>query len=182
MTNEFAGMTSVMRQLERILFFGLGLALLSACSLSGPMREDAIAEGYTVGTLNRNWELLHSKSEADQAWHHPKTGAVIALQSLCHRYEHVPLKILNQNVMSSLLNPVVISQEEIKLDQRSALDTLTQGELDGVLVEIRHVVLRKDHCIFDFTLTQVNQISKSHQEEFSKFVNGFRFSGGAKVP
>jgi len=144
------------------------------------LREDAKAKNYTVKAPLGKWNALDDKADADQAWTNPSSGATLALRSLCFRYEHIPLKSLNQNVLSIVNNAQITSQEETRIDSRSALDTVFVGDLDGVQVETRHVVLKKDHCIFDFTLSQIDAITPQHQKEFSKFVNSFHFEGGSE--
>ena len=161
---------------------GSFLILCVGCSLSGPLREDAKAEAFNFKEPKVSWKPMNEKADADYALIHNRTGASMALRSLCNRYEHINLNTLNQNVLSLLNNPEVLSQEEITLDDRMALDTRFSGDLDGVPVEMRHVVLKKDHCIFDFTLTQVDKISEEQMKDFSAFIKSFHFNGARLNP
>jgi hypothetical protein len=171
-----------MKALCGLFLFGVALGFVSACSLSGPLRVDQKATNYKFKTPASPWISLQDKADADEAWMHRATGATMSLRSLCHRYEHIPLKILNQNVLSLVNNAEVISQSEIRLDKRAALDTSFVGELDGVRVATRHVVLKKNHCIFDFTLSQVARIDPAHQQQFETLLQSFQFEGGSKGP
>ena len=55
-----------------------------------------------------------------------------------------------------------------------------KGALDGVNVEAYFVVVRKNECIFDFSLVAREQISKDDEQDFERYYKGFKYLGGVK--
>lgn len=159
----------------------LALSFLGACSLGGPLRKDERATAYTVGSLPSSWKAQTSEDgapQADRSYVNTQHGSVIALSSVCKRYDRVPLEQLKRDLVNPLENHEVVSEERRPLDDREALFTRAKGTLDGVPVESSLVVLRKNDCIFDFSLFARGKISKEDERDFMSFVNGFHFEGG----
>jgi len=152
---------------------------LSACSLTGDVREDPKATGVSFkAPKSSQWQAMADKADADSAWIHKKTGATLALRSLCRRYEHLSLRALSQNLINTLQENEVQTQTEMQVAGRAALSTHFKGQIDGVAIENRLVVMRKDHCIFDFTLSQLAAISPEVSEDFDAFLSSFSYEGG----
>lgn len=158
---------------------GLALLVLAACSISGPLRDDPKATGvsYTAPSSSR-WEALKEKSDADAAWVHKKTGATLAMRSVCRRYEHISLPALSQNLINTLQDAEIVSQEPTTLAGRSALITTFHGHVDGVAIQNRLVVMRKDECIFDFNLSELKTLSSDVLTDFDEFLKSFAYTGG----
>jgi hypothetical protein len=154
---------------------------LGACS--GPMRVDEKAEGYSFKELPASrWESLEIPASTDRAWQSKKGGGFVALRSVCGRYDHVHLKALTQNLVNTIEEPTISSQETFELDGREALRSSVQGKVDGVPVESLFVVFRKDDCIFDFALTARGAASEKDREDFGAFVESFKYRGGRATP
>jgi hypothetical protein len=165
--------------LTRFFLPPLFAGLLASCSLTGPVRDDPKATGFAVRSpASSSWQEMKDRADADRAWVHKKTGATLALRSLCRRYEHLSLTVLTQNLMNTLTDPAVQSQDEISVAGRAALSTRFTGQIDGVTTHNRVVVLRKDNCIFDFTLTQLAPIASDVMTDYDAFVASFSYSGG----
>lgn len=151
---------------------------LGACALGGPLREDIKATNYTVKSLMQPWAPIQEKADADQAWVHAKTGAIVSLRSLCERYEHISLKNLSKNLQTVLQDVEVVRSVERKVASRDAYDSVSRGTLDGVQVESRIIVVRKDHCIFDFVATEHPVLSSDSMAAVESLVDSFEFGGG----
>lgn len=168
-----------MKTLHYFVIVTLSLAL-GACSLGGPLRKDEKASSYKMGSLPAEWIRQSDKdgSNADVSFVNSKRGAVIALSSICKRYDRVPLEQLKADLVNPLEGHEVLSEERRPLDDREALYTRARGKLDGVPVESSLVVLRKNDCIFDFSIFAREKISAEDNKAFVDFVNGFHFVGG----
>lgn len=166
-----------LRQTTSWGLFILAAAGMNACSVGGPLREDQKATAYNVPQLPSSWKALEKKADADKAWSNTKTGAVLSLRSLCERYEHVSLKNLSQNLKTIFMNAEVISSNSRSIASRDAHDTTLRGELDGVSVESRMIVVRKNHCIFDFAVIEHPTLSASSIKGIEKLLSGFDYRG-----
>lgn len=152
---------------------------LGACSLSGPLREDSKAAGYTFRAPNAStWQALKEKADADMAWSQRKNGATLALNSVCNRYEHISVQALSRNLLNIVQEPEVETQDTMTLAGREAATTVFRGKVDGVTIQNRLVVMRKDNCIFDFTLSQLGQITPDVMTDFDAFLSSFKYEGG----
>ncbi len=164
---------------KRLLTSGLASMLLAACSISGPLRDDPKATGVSFSApAASRWEALKEKSDADAAWVHKKTGATLAMRSVCRRYEHISLPALSQNLINTLQDAEIVSQEPLTLAGRSALTTTFRGHVDGVAIQNRLVVMRKDECIFDFNISELGTLSSGVLTDFDAFLASFSYSGG----
>ena len=164
----------------RRLFFAIfAVAFLGACALGGPVREDKKANDYSISGLKAPWKKISEKADADHAWLNSESGAILALRSLCHRYEHISLRNLAQNLYTVLQDVEVIDTQSRSIASREAFESHVKGRIDGVDVESKIVVLRKNHCIFDFTVTEHKELSSHSTEALEKLVSSFKFSGGS---
>lgn len=151
---------------------------LTACSLGGPLRIDKKAQSFSVNAPSGPWkEQKQDENVSDRVFVSDRTGSVIALGSVCKRYEQVSLEALRKDLMNPIDGREIASEERKLLDDREALFTRVKGRLDGVPVESHLVVLRKNDCIFDFSLHARNKITSEDDRDFMSFVHSFHFAG-----
>lgn len=162
-------------------YVGVVLAAgLTACSLGGPLRVDQRAQAFSVKTPSSPWkEQKQDENQSDRVFVSDRTGSVIALGSVCKRYEQVSLEALRKDLMNPIEGREIASEERKPLDDREALFTRVKGRMDGVPVESHLVVLRKNDCIFDFSLHARNQITNEDDRDFLSFVHSFHFAGSS---
>jgi hypothetical protein len=146
----------------------------TACSVTGPLRADTKATGYRLGTLPPGWSKQNLDSGADVVFFQSRSRSLISVNSVCDRYTDSRLETLTQDLLSPLREVVVLEQEDLKISDRRALYTSVSGKLDGVSVKSHLVVLRKNRCLFDFSLFGTN-ISETEKSDFLKFAKAFRF-------
>ena len=158
----------------------LGL-FITSCGISGPLREDPKAANFEFGEVGGDWKIQKSpEANADFVYENSKNGSFFAINSVCNRYPDSTLEALTRQLMVPIEKATVIEQNRITLDGRDALITRTQGFLDGVPVESLSAVIRKNECIFDFTLNARDRIPAEDSKIFDRVIRGFRFVGGVK--
>jgi hypothetical protein len=161
----------------KTLKFGLLslIPLLAAnCSVTGPLREDTKAAGYVLGKLPVEWKKQDLGSEADAVFYSNRSKSLISVNSVCDRYTDSRLETLTQDLLSPMKAVHVVAQEDLKISDRRALYTQVEGQLDGVPVESHLIVLRKNRCLFDFSIFGT-KISGAEKEIFLNFAKAFRF-------
>lgn len=163
--------------MKRLFSVSLQLLILAGCSFGGPLREDVGAKNFRLGKLSSSWQALPEKLGADAAFENPRSGAVIAVESLCQRYEDERLSSLTKQLISPFSHVENLSQESGMLDGRESLKTSFRGRLDGVAVESRTIVFRKNRCFFDFLLHSKDKISADDEADFKRFVEAFHYAG-----
>lgn len=173
------------RQLD-IFFTGLCLLMfVGACSVTGPLRVDPKALNYETGSLPASWQRRgddQKESSADQIYSNAKTNAYIAINSMCQRYPDSSLESLMRQLMVPISQSEVSDQHTRMIDEREALQTSVKGLLDGVAVEAQFLVLRKNECIFDFSLISRGHLNSEDLAAFEKMVSGFHYFGGVSKP
>jgi hypothetical protein len=160
---------------------GLTSVFLLACSVGGPLREDISAQGYKMGPVPSHWESQRAEAfgahKELQFYKNSKSGANIFVNSVCERYQESKLKDLTEQLKAPFSNVEVTFTQEKILDGRASLWTRIRGRFDGVSVESFFVVVRKNSCLFDFTLTSSHQISDQDYKDFENWVQGFEYRG-----
>ncbi|HVJ64818.1 MAG TPA: hypothetical protein VM901_06155 [Bdellovibrionota bacterium] len=150
-----------------------------ACSVTGPLREDAKAEGYTLAKLPSHWKKEELGAEADAVFYSATTKSLISVNSVCDRYTDSRLETLTQDLLSPMKAVKVVHQEDLKISDRRALFTRAEGQIDGVSVQMSVIVLRKNRCLFDFSLFGTG-ITDAERREFMSFVQGFRYQEASR--
>jgi hypothetical protein len=151
------------------------LLLFVSCSVTGPLREDRPATGFSFPQPLKGWKVLPLSEGAQRLYQHVSTGSVLSVSSLCDRYATAPLSRLVRNPLAPLGALKEIESQKLTISDRDAEQLHVSGSLDGVKVEVVMVVLRKNECIFDFSLQASPQIQNSVKNEFLKMVKGFSF-------
>lgn len=146
-----------------------------SCSLSGPIREDRSASNYYFPALGPGWTLAPSAQEGAEMLYEHGSGATLSVSSVCDRYEDATLDSLASSALSPLIEQKELHRSTFMLQGREALEVLVQGKVDGVKVEVDLVELRKDNCLFDFSIQQASKILPKLRTDFFEAVNKFRY-------
>jgi len=158
-----------------VLFF-------SSCALLFPDRTAPKSASYIVQSPGTNWKRLPvgentnsiDAMKADIAYENEETGAIISLNSLCRKYSDSSLEALTMNLVRGIGSRKVLRQKSLTINGSEALDSLFEGKVDGVKVNINTVVLIKDSCTYDFIYVEVPKNGSIHDGDFQKFLASFR--------
>jgi hypothetical protein len=158
------------------------LLLTSACAVLFPDRTAPKSSDYQVATPNSPWHKLAvgkdgnslDSMKADLAYENPDTGAIISLNSLCRKYTDESLEDLTNNLVRGIGKREELRRTETKIDGADALDTLFEGEVDNVRLNIRTVVLKKNDCTYDFIYVSIPRREGTSGQAFDSFLASFR--------
>lgn len=112
--------------------------------------------------------------KADLAYENPSTGAIISLNSLCRKYTNTTLESMTNNLVRGIEGKEVVHRRETKLEGADALDTLFEGTVDNVRLNIRTVVLIKGTCTYDFIYVVIPKREGESRSDFEQFIASFR--------
>lgn len=157
----------------------LGTGFLGACAFSGPLRTDRKASSYAYGSPGARWAAVEVGAElaSDHVFSAKPDGAVLSIGSLCDRYQDSKLEELTRDLVNPLRDAEVTEQKRVMVDEREGLLTDAHGTLDGVPVAMRAFVLRKNDCLFDFTVSAKTKLSPQDLADFDRVIQGFRYPG-----
>lgn len=179
-------MRSGMKQLTPrmgLIFFLASLSLVqNSCALLFPDRTAPKSAVYTIAIPHSPWKRLPlgestnslDSMRADIAYENTENGAVISLNSLCRKYNKESLDALTMNLVRDIDNRKVLSQKKISINNSDALESLFEGIVDKVKVNINTVVLIHGDCTYDFIYVEVPKNGKINTNDFQSFVASFR--------
>jgi hypothetical protein len=165
----------------RFLFIFL-LGILPGCALLFPDRTAPKSSEYLVTPPPAPWHRLAVGQDpssveamrADMAFEHPQAGAIISLNSICRKYSETSLETLTSNLVRGIGNRTIISRRDRTVAGAKALDTLFEGEVDKVRINIRTVVLAKNDCTYDFIFVSIPRRFAGTVSFFEDFLNSFQ--------
>lgn len=129
---------------------------------------------YQIGPLSSEWQPIDVDGDNDLAWHNPNSGAVLQANASCSPELDIPLPALTNHLLIGFTERRIYTQKLIPMDNREALFTHLGAKLDGQPRQLALVVLKKDGCVYDFSLVAVdNDRFGSLLSEFRTFLSGF---------
>ncbi|MBI4404613.1 MAG: hypothetical protein HY537_10650 [Deltaproteobacteria bacterium] len=153
----------------------LELAMQSGCALlggggAGPSIQHA--KGYKV-TPPKNWTTT-DEGEGDRAYK-LSSGSLATLLSSCNRDPQASLELLTKHLLIGAREIEYRRQNKLKIGAAEGLYSSVQATMDGVSVELDLFVLRKNGCVFDFSLMNPKRLSDNDRDEFSTFIRSLQF-------
>jgi len=147
--------------------------LLSSCSYFVPTPGEAPkSDSIFTSFSEKNWIRVNShQSDADFAFQNKNTKSYIYVESLCHKYQDVPLNKLSAKLLNHFNNPEIQNQETFNYQKREALKTFARGKIDGVTVDLTVVNLKKNDCLYDLVMiTPDNKTLTESRAQFEIFL------------
>ncbi len=158
--------------------------VMGGCGSSGSYREGEYTGGeadFRVGILGPEWTQLDVRDQNDLAFLHGPTSGVIQANASCQPGLDIPLEALRNHLLIGFTEREVVEERRIEVDGREALDMHVRAKLDGVPVEFRMTILKKNDCVFDFALVAAPDTFAGLEPTYDRFLGGFH-SDGAPAP
>ncbi len=173
------------------LLFLLPLFLFSSCFLGGKLQNSGKVMGYSpgkvltekssyeVGLLPAGWNRVHIPPYRTISFYNKKYRSTIETDAFCDEsYDDASLKVLTTHLQFALTDKKVRLEKTFTLDQRGAYRSVVDGKVDGVLILLDTVVVKKDNCLFDFSLVAPPYHYENASDDFEIFFRGFKYQGG----
>lgn len=160
------------------LGFAFG-SMASAIACGGSAYEGSVYRdpeaAFEVPPPPQGWSAIDVEGSNDLAWASDQLAAVIQVNASCDPSLDIPLRSLTQQLLIGFTEREVIAEETIPMDSREALRTHLYAKLDGVRRELLLYVLKKDGCVYDFSLVAPPGSSfTSARQTYEELVGGFR--------
>lgn len=157
--------------------------LLISVSCGGPTFTNGVfregATTFRVGALTTGWDRVNIDGQNDLAWHHAKFQAAIQVNASCDPEMDIPLEALTAHLLIGFTERQIAEQRLVPMDQREALRMILVAKLDGVPRKMALIVLKKDGCVFDFSLIAPPDDHFSRAlPHFESLLAGFRSENG----
>lgn len=121
---------------------------------------------------SNNFEEI-SVPPADRAWKSRKTGNVISYFTECSPTA-VSLEALRDGVLQSMPKAQILSSEVVQHDDREALDSVVEGRVEGVPVQMSLLVYQRNGCRYTLSYSARKEGFETELSEFQRFERGFR--------
>lgn len=156
----------------RLLFIFLSTFALTNCSLIG---GSGIKRAKNVSfSAPEDWAETSSGGESDRAFK-LKSGSTVTLTSSCQAPRSSSLERLTKDLLLGARKVHFIRQEKLIIANTQALFSHVNTTVDDQPFQLLFVVLKKNDCIFDFTLVSPRSITQSEIQEFLQFAKSFNY-------
>lgn len=166
--------TDMKNDLFRNIFFGLMCLAFTACvSVNIPSNTGSPAKDIKCENVGEPFKELKIKT-SDRAWVSSKTGNSISYISECYTSVDSTLEQLENESLVALNKLKIIQSKNLTYNAREALSTISEGEVDGVLVKTQTLVFKKNGCNFTLSYGGIRSNFESELSHFQKFTETFR--------
>lgn len=128
---------------------------------------------FAVEAPEGPWQSTEVDGADDLAWTHDETAAVIHVGGSCDPRLDLPLPALTNHLLIGFTEREVVGEERRPFQSREALDSHIIAKLDGVVRELRLVVLKKDDCVYDFALVSSRDAFADANATFTSILDSF---------
>lgn len=156
---------------RRAIVFFILAAVSAGCAIFGGSDKLVRAKGYFVSPP-AGWREL-DRGESDRAFR-LKSGALATFVGSCNRNSDASLEILTRHLLIGMRSIQYQSQTRATYGGGEALVSRLKGTEDGVRFNLEVAVVKKEGCVFDFTLVSPKEIPAAESAEFQAFLRSFR--------
>lgn len=112
-------------------------------------------------------------AENDLAWSARQSAHLLSANAVCEDHGDPSLEVLTNHLVFGFTERELKDRKALSLDGRDALDSRYEVKLDGVPVELRLVVLKKNGCVHDFAYVAPLGRYEDKAKDFERLVEGF---------
>ena len=156
-----------------VLIFGLGLSsCVSVDTILAPSPPKK-AEGLNFNEPSFDFKSIKNNT-VDRAWQDSKNGNTIAFLSECNAKTDPSLKEMENENLAAMTNVNITENRDTTYNEREALFSSVNGQVDGVEVRMRLVLFKKDNCNYTLSYVGRKKHFPSDEKIFNDFVEGFK--------
>ena len=112
---------------------------------------------------------------ADFAWYNKDIYGSIYVDSNCkQKFEDRPLKDSYLSLTQGIIIGQPLQQNIRIIDNREALFTIQNGNIDGIAIRLASIVMSKDECLYDFLYIAPPDVFDTGLKDFLYAVQSFR--------
>lgn len=148
-------------------------AVLARCTLLGGTSDTPKKARNTKLAAPAGWRET-DRGDSDEAYQLP-SGSIATMNSDCSRESRAPLDILMKQLLFGLRNVKTLRAEPLTVAGGEALRHSVTATNEGVPFHLELVVVKKQGCIFDFSLVNPKAMTEAEIGQFLSFVKSFRY-------
>jgi len=152
----------------------LSLCLLSSCAIFGGGESGLKRASSYQLKAPQGWETLKTKGESDRAYRLP-SGSAVSVISSCTKNLDTSLKVLTRQLLIGMREIKVINELTLLIQNGAGLYSSVKAKSEDKTVHLGVIVIKKEKCIFDFTLISGNPLSQKETAEFITFCQSLQY-------
>ncbi len=121
----------------------------------------------------KNPYLKNESSTVDNSWISKKNKNIIGISTDCPQNHSPTLESLTQDAINNIENAKIIDQKNIVYNARPAIDLITEGQIEGVDLKQRHLLLIKNGCSYKLFYSGLRNNFDDEIHIFDNFLTGF---------
>jgi hypothetical protein len=115
-----------------------------------------------------------SNPTVDMAWQNSKNGNTIAFLSECKLKADISLQTMETESLAALANLKVSKSDVKEFNEREAKEVLAEGQVDGIAVKMKLMLLKKNECNYTFSYVGRKKFFESDLNIYQQFLDGFQ--------
>ena len=146
--------------------------LLARCSL---LSSSGLQHAKDLSlTAPSTWTETESEGDTDKAFK-TAAGSMVTVTSSCQENRQVSLRNLTRDLLLGAKKVKFIQQQPMIIARTEALFSHVNTTVEGKAFQLLFIVLRKNSCVFDFSLVSPKPISQGEIQEFISFTKSFDY-------
>ena len=154
-------------------FFILSLLLSSCVSVNLPGGKVTSAKDVQFAEPGTPFKSIKA-ANADRTWLSKKTGNTISYLSECGGTADPSLQSVETESLSALNKMQILSTDATTYNGREARQTLANGQLDGVPVQILLLIFKKNGCTYTLSYGGIEKQFSAELRQFESFKASFK--------
>lgn len=156
-----------------VVFCILNLSLVSCVSVKLPDGKLTPAKDVQFQAPLSPYKEITVES-SDKTWVSKNTGNTISFLSECGNANDLTLPQIETESLAAISNLETLKVEEFEFNGRAARQSLSQGLVDGVPVQLALLVFKKNGCNFSLSYGGTKKNFDSEIHYFESFKQGFK--------
>ena len=136
-----------------------------------------IEDNSTSDKKNSGKKSEDEDDSTDLAFQSKKTASIISLNSACRRRnenENKTLEGFSDLLLLGINHLQIVDRKEVKVQNVPALMTQAEGDINGEMMTLKTIVLRKGACVYDLMYVSRPEHFQLHDKDFARFVASLR--------
>lgn len=156
-----------------LVSIGISLSAISCVTINVGDNDLSKADGIQFSPPPSPFQELKTSS-ADEAWQNKATGSSISFVSSCGESQEPTLEQIRKTTIDGIANIEITKEEKMNFNQREALDSIITGKVDGVAIQSRILIFKKNNCNYSISYVSLKEKFQNEQSVFENFLRSFK--------
>lgn len=159
--------------MKTTIFLYFFLLILTSCVTVGlPKKKKISSESYTFQSPPKNFKQ-QKLDQVDYIWKNELNANTISIYTHCDPNLDVTLQELENETLQAFSEIDQTIKKEISYNERSAIEVLVKGTVDGLKIELLQQIAIKNQCYYLLSYSGRETYFRQNIKDFENFSKGF---------